>query len=207
MRRVVRSMFSKGRSATRLAARKAHGMVMLSRYRSAISRTKDCPGSSCMKPSCGIVPVDATAIAAAASTALDCVVQGLVGQIGRVRARTVIVPTLPLDADLLGDETVGLFHARSFNSAEHVEIHGGATPRPASMHTCDARCPAAFLSSAQTRAWVRARPERSGISGGAVYILTPSSPIAASAVRACASSRKASWLTVEPGPSSIMEIP
>ena len=36
-----------------------------------MSRTNDCPGSSWMKPNCGIVAVAATAMAAAPYTALD----------------------------------------------------------------------------------------------------------------------------------------
>ena len=70
MRRAKRSIFSAGRLVWIETARNASGTVTVSRYRSAMSSTKLWPESSWMKPSCGIVAVAVTAMAAAASTAL-----------------------------------------------------------------------------------------------------------------------------------------
>ena len=120
-RRVTRSMFSPGCSTMRLAARKAQGMVTLSRYRSAISRTKDCPGSSWMKPSYGIVPVAATAMAAAPLHRAGGMVKRLIRFVRSLRASAVIFPPPPVHPNLKGQQSVAFLHPSAFNSAQHVQ--------------------------------------------------------------------------------------
>ena len=60
-------------------------------------------------------------------------------------------------------------------------------------------------SFAHSVAWARASAERSGPIAGAVYSREPSSPTAHKAVPCRAAMRKASWLTVVPGPSMMVD--
>ena len=72
-----------------------------------------------------MVDVAETAMAAAASRALERVVERLVRQVARGGPRAVVAPAPPLDSHLRRDQAIAFLHPRPLDAAQHRYVAMG----------------------------------------------------------------------------------